>query len=155
MTPLSFFSVIKIGLALALGALISWSVQSVRYDTLRRDYAAYSANAQQAQLDAVQAARLAEKKNTQRLQEALDGAERREAKNLADAAAARRAAGSLREQLAAIKSGLPGVSADACRVRASAVSDVLGDSVEAYRDLAEQADRLVSDLRTLSDGWPK
>lgn len=155
MTPLSFFSVIKIGLALALGALISWSVQSVRYDTLRRDYAAYRANAQQAQLDAVQAARLAEKKNTQRLQEALDGAERREAKNLADAAAARRAAGSLREQLAAIKSGLPGVSADACRVRASAVSDVLGDSVEAYRDLAEQADRLVSDLRTLSDGWPK
>ena len=155
MTPLSFITVIKLAAALALGALITWFVQGVRYDTLRRDYAAYRANAQQAQLDAVQAARLAEKKNTQRLQEALDGAERREAKNLADAAAARRAAGSLREQLAAIKSGLPGVSADACRVRASAVSDVLGDSVEAYRDLAEQADRLVSDLRTLSDGWPK
>ena len=148
MTPLSIFSAIKIWLALVIGALISWSVQSVRYDS-------YRADAQQAQLDAVQAARLAEKRNTQRLQEALDGAERREAKNLADAAAARRAAGSLREQLAAIKSGLPGVSADACRVRASAVSDVLGDSVEAYRDLAEQADRLVSDLRTLSDGWPK
>ena len=155
MTPLSIFSVIKIGLALVIGALISWSVQSVRYDTLRREYDSYRADAQQAQLDAVQAARLVEKKNTQRLQEALDGAERREAKNLADAAAARRAAGSLREQLAAIKSGLPGVSADACRVRASALSDVLGDSVEAYRDLAEQADRLVSDLRTLSDGWPK
>ena len=155
MTPLSIFSVIKIGLALVIGALISWSVQSVRYDTLRREYDSYRADAQQAQLDAVQAARLVEKKNTQRLQEALDGAERREAKNLADAAAARRAAGSLREQLAAIKSGLPGVSADACRVRASALSDVLGDSVEAYRDLAEQADRLASDLRTLSDGWPK
>ena len=155
MTPLSFFSAIKLGLALVLGALITWVVQEVRYDTLSRDFDDYRADVAQAQLDAVQAARLAEKKNTQRLQEALDGAERREAKNLADAAAARRAAGSLREQLAAIKSGLPGVSADACRVRASAVSDVLGDSVEAYRDLAEQADRLASDLRTLSDVRPK
>ena len=155
MTPLSFFSVIKIGLALALGALISWSVQSVRYDTLRRDYAAYRANAQQAQLDAVQAARLAEKRNTQRLQEALDGAERREAKNLADAAAARRAAGSLREQLAAIKSGLPGVSADACRQRSGVLADVLGDCAASYSGLAEQADRLASDLRTMNDGWPK
>ena len=155
MTPLSFFGLLKIAAAITLGAVIAWSVQSVRYDTLRRDYAAYRANAQQAQLDAVQAARLAEKKNTQRLQEALDGAERREAKNLADAAAARRAAGSLREQLAAIKSGLPGVSADACRQRSGVLADVLGDCVEAYRDLAEQADRLASDLRTLSDGWPK
>lgn len=155
MTPLSFFSAIKLGLALVLGALITWVVQEVRYDTLSRDFDDYRADVAQAQLDAVQAARLVEKRNTQRLQEALDAAEQRESKNLADAAAARRATGSLRDQLAAYKRGLPGVSADACRNHSGVLADVLGDSVEAYRDMAEQADRLVSDLRTLSDGWPK
>ena len=155
MTPLSFITVIKLAAALALGALITWFVQGVRYDTLGREFDSYRADAQQAQLDAVQAARLAEKRNTQRLQEALDGAERREAKNLADAAAARRTAGGLRKQLAIYRSSLSTGSHEACRVYAGTVAELFGNCAEEYRAVAEDALRLGNSAITLNAAWPE
>lgn len=152
------FDALKIAsyaVAIAIGAWCSWQWQAARYASLQHNFDTYKIAAAEQRDLAIQAARLAEKRNTQRLQEALDAAERRDAKNLADAAAARRAAGGLREQLAAYRSSLHGVSADACRNRSGVLSDVLGDSVEAYRDMAEQADRIASDLRTMREAWPQ
>ena len=151
----SLIDSLKIAAALVLGAVLAWGIQGVRYNSLRHEYDRFRADASQAQLNAVQAARLVEQRNTKRMQEALEDAERREAKNLADAAAARRTAGSLRDQLAGIKASLPGVSAAACRGRSAVLTDVLGDCAASYAGMAEQADRIASDLRTVIGSWPQ
>lgn len=114
---------------------------------------ALTASEQQARL-AEMLARSTEQKFQQKLQEAQDGARKRETTLRADAAASRAAAGSLRDQLATIRGGLTQASSQARADTAAALAVVLERCSVEYRELAEVADRHASDVRTLIDAWP-
>jgi hypothetical protein len=61
----------------------------------------------------------------------------------------------MRDTLSATRGGVPGESTAACTQRADAAADVLAQCAGAYQGLAEVADRLDSDRRTLIEAWPK
>ncbi len=76
--------------------------------------------------------------------------------------------GALRRDAAASRSSLDGLrdatatavrdaatSVDACTQRAAALGELFSASAESYRELAEKADRHASDVRTLSEAWPR
>ena len=96
-----------------------------------------------------------EKRYAEKLKGAYDDAKKREATIRADAAAVRRTADRLRDDLADIRRNLPEATIAACRVRADTVADLLGRCAGRYTDLAERADRHVNDVKTLTEAWPK
>lgn len=104
---------------------------------------------------ASETARLKERAWNNQLENARNAATKRETVLRADAAAAHQSADGLRSDLAEIRRQLPKLAADACRQRADAIADVLGQCTARYSDLAETADRLFSDRQTLIDAWPK
>lgn len=152
---LDAIKIAAIAVAFALGSWAAWQWQNVRYADLQHDFDKYKIKAAQQRDIAIQSARLAEKQNTQRVHEALDGAERREQKNLADAAAARRTAGGLRKQLAIYRSSLSTGSHEACRDYATNLSDVFGECIGEYQALAGETDRLGNAIVTLNASWPE
>lgn len=111
--------------------------------------------------DAEAAARAAEAKNraietalNQQLQDAQNAARTRETTLRRDADAARKSAGGLRDELAALNRRLAEAPLEAVLVGTAAVGDVLLECTERYRAVAEKADRHASDVKTLSDAWP-
>lgn len=104
---------------------------------------------------AEETARLIERANTKRLEDARNEATKREAAVRRDADGARSAADGLRDELADLRRQLPDLSADSGRQRAAALADVLQQCADEYRGLAEKADRHASDVQTLTDAWPK
>ena len=71
----------------------------------------------------------------------------------ADAAAATNRG--LRNTLDNIKSSLPATTLEACRNTAVTLAAVFGDCTARYGSLAEKADRHASDVRTLTEAWPR
>lgn len=65
------------------------------------------------------------------------------------------ATGSLRDAIAKINSAVPNYSADALRALASAYGDVLAECQGRRTEVAEEAERLNSEKRTLIEAWPK
>lgn len=104
---------------------------------------------------AERAARAKEQTLMTQLNEAQNAATARETKLRADYAAAHAAANSLRHTIATIRSGLPSVSADACRATADAALAVFGECQDEYREVAKNATGHASDIQTLTDAWPK
>lgn len=138
-------------LAAIIGAVLAasgtWKVGQWRLD-------AYKVEAMREKLAAEQTAynvatqRMKEAQNAQRQAAARAEQARR------DAAAARGAADGLRDDLAtALRTN--SYSLAACNDGAAIVADVLQRCTGAYRDLAQTADRLDNDRRTLMDAWPK
>jgi hypothetical protein len=76
-----------------------------------------------------------------------------EARSRADAARSANAVRGLRDELASLKSRSQSDSPEA--ERTSAIGELLAECSEAYRSLAERADRHVNDLRLLQEAWPK
>lgn len=71
-----------------------------------------------------------------------------------DADAARAAADGLRNDLdAAVR--FAATSADACNLAAATTAELLGVCGDSYRELAAKADGHVSDIKTLTEAWPK
>lgn len=70
------------------------------------------------------------------------------------AAAAGSANLSLRDTLAAIRSGVPSATVDSLGKSVAALSTVLADCSGRYQGMAEIADRHASDVKTLSEAWP-
>lgn len=67
---------------------------------------------------------------------------------------ARATADSLRNDLAAIRLQLPGLTREAVNRYADTASAVFGDCSRAYQELAETTDRIASERQTLIDAWP-
>lgn len=150
MTP--YIKPIIAAVALAAAAYGGWLVNGWRHETIIATMERDTANA----LSAANERYRAKEQTWQfQLSEAQDAAKKRETKLLADATAARSAAGSLRDDLAAIRRDLPGLAADACREQADRLADVFGACVGEYRDMAEEADRINSGRQELMDAWPK
>jgi hypothetical protein len=63
--------------------------------------------------------------------------------------------GGLRDAITKINSGVPNYSADALRALASAYGDVLAECQGRRTEVAEEAERLNSEKRTLIEAWPQ
>jgi hypothetical protein len=97
-------------------------------------------------------------RETERLrQKAVDAAVSasaiRESRIRADAVRARGSDDGLRDDLAAFNARRTSCAAEADRT--AAITELLRESVTAYRELAATCDRHVNDIRTLLDAWPK
>jgi hypothetical protein len=71
------------------------------------------------------------------------------------AAAAGNSSNSLRDYLASLSRQAPGASSEANAKSTIALAAVLSDCQTRYRELAEKADRHVSDIKTMQESWPK
>jgi hypothetical protein len=153
----------KILIGLLVSSVISgasvWQVQSWRYgnqiaqieaDQARKDEAAALAFAA-----AVESVREDERRLFATVQAAEQEARVREQTHRITAAAARRESDSLRDNLAALKAGLPHLTERAVLERASTLSGLLGDCAGDYQRMAETAQRHASDVKTLIDAWPR
>lgn len=132
----------------ALLAASHWKAYVLGKDAIRVEW-------QAAQIEFDKAARAREQALAKQLEDARNAATKRETKLRADADSARKSAGGLRGDLAELRRRLPDLAADACRQRADTVAELFGQCAEAYRGMAEKADRHASDARTLSEGWPR
>jgi hypothetical protein len=99
--------------------------------------------------------RLKERAMSKQVEEARNAATIRETALRRDADGARLAADGLRDDLADLRRQLPQLAADACRQRADTLAELFQQCEGNYRGLAEKADRHVSDVQTLRDGWPR
>ena len=118
-------------------------------------YAKAQAEHTAAALIAKQTARAKEAAWKTQLQKAQDDASQRQTKLAADAAAARSATDRLRNDLAAIRASLPGLTRAALERYANASADVFAECSREYSGLAQTADRITSERQTLIEGWPK
>lgn len=150
-----YLNLIKIAaLALLIAAAVwLWNSfvdrqQQIGYDRAAAEY-------QVKQLAAEQTARAKEQSMQQRLNEATHAAAERETKLRADYAAAHRTALGLRDTIANLRHSLSGTTADACRVTADTALNVFGECSAEVGRLAEASDRHASDVRTLSEAWPR
>jgi len=89
------------------------------------------------------------------LDEANQHAQIREQTIKSLAAAANTASGGLHDTIAAIGRSVPSASIDALRVAVTTFGTVLNDCQNTYRAMAEIADRHASDVKTLTEAWPK
>lgn len=130
----------------------AWEVQSWRYGKRIAEIKQVQA---EATAQAVEAARASERKQTQQVQEALNAALLREAKQNSDARRARAESDGLRSDLEALRVRLVNSSVETCRTVSTVLTNVFGECSAAYQRLAEEADRLGNSARTLDAAWPK
>lgn len=155
----SFFSPYKLLIeAIAIGAIIlgiGYGIhkflsyeQNLGYQKAVAEYTAK-------ELEATKAAREKETALTKQLQEAQNAAQIREQAIKSMSAAVNAASVSLRDTLNNISRGVPTATIAALRQSTTALSAVLVECQDNYRGMAEKADRHASDVKTLSDAWPK
>lgn len=145
----------RIWLAALLAALLAFthfSAYRAGKAVVRADFDAYKLAQDQAIQKAQEEARKVEQDRQKQAQEAIDASKKREAALRADAAGARTALDRLRNAIRAtdMSSG-PG---NAVRGPTTANQLLLECGTEAQR-LAEAADQHASDVRTLTEAWPK
>lgn len=136
----------------ALGFAGGWQTQGWR---LGEQISKIKSDQLEAVNTATREARATESRRFKEAQDAQAAAQARAISARRDADAARAAAGSLRDALRAASSGMPGEPASACPERARAIGELLAQCAGSYQGLAEVADRLESDRRTLIEAWPK
>lgn len=135
-----------------MAAVGAWNVQSWRYG---EQIASMKQEASEATTKAVKAAMDKTLIDQKRKDDALIEANKRAQYNAVAADSARRAAVSLRDQLAAARADLSSATLDASRNYAAALSDVFGQCVDEYRGLAEKATGHASDSLMYQAAWPK
>jgi hypothetical protein len=155
---LSFFSPYKLILEIAIiGALAAGAVYEVhQFLEHERDIGRAEKQAawdEQKKIDKA-AALVREAEFKTRLDEAVKNGDAREQiiRNLA--AAAGNANLGLRDTLAAIRSSVPGATAETLGKTVATLSSVLSKCTGRYIDVAERADRHASDVKTLEDAFP-
>lgn len=109
----------------------------------------------QADLSNALAAGVQEAEWTKTVEDARNDATIREQAIRRDVVGARNAVDSLQRELADIQRSLPTLAAEACRERADTLAELFGQCTARYGEVAEKADRHASDVKTLSDAWPK
>lgn len=105
--------------------------------------------------EAKDAAHKREKELIVQRDKAIENANRRDQTILSLAAAARGSGNGLRDTIAAITGAVPNSSADALRATVRAYGDVLGECEGRHREVAEEAERLNSEKKTLIEAWPQ
>lgn len=136
--------------AVSFGA--AWTYQGNRYEqTIAEQRAAQSALLVEAHANA--------KRETERLQEIANEAERKHQTRLTDMrrdiARVRTVADGLRNDLATARAALPDASCTSVRGHALALNSILDECRGAVVEMAEHADRRASDSLMLLEAWPK
>lgn len=138
-----------LALALVLGAWrLDVSRQQIGYDRAVAEYTALS-------LKAEQAARAKEQSLQAQIVKANDEAKIRETKLAASAAATRRVADGLRNDLAAARRDIASASRAAVNKYAETASAVLAECTREYEEVAGAASGIASDTLTLLEAWPR
>lgn len=88
-------------------------------------------------------------------QEAINESRKRERKLHTDVVTAKRESDGLRSQLTESTTRLASATPYAISKYGTLASELLGECSEAYQGMAEQADRISTDLRLVIDAWPK
>ena len=135
------------GLALAVYAAVSYvhGVEQKGYDQAKAECVAANAKAVAAK----------QQEQNAKYMEAINAEKQRTKKLSADRDNLRAANAGLQHDLEAYRGRLYGLSANATSVYASALSNVFGECVQRYADLAKEADEIDSERQTLIDAWPK
>lgn len=138
-----YIAVIALVFSAATGFAGAWKLQQGNIDDIEKSRLVAAAAAQ-SELHAVEQA------GREAVIRAQNAARAREAKLRSDAAGARRALDGLR---AATESAMSyaGTNHEACVVATATTSQLLNQCSGEYQDLAEKADRHVSDVQTLMD----
>lgn len=154
MIPVAYLRLAEFIGALALVAAVCWGVhefleheRDIGYQRAVAEYTAKEAAAKDA-------ARLREQDLQRQLQEARNAATLRDQTIRDTATAAAAASTSLHDALGALRSRVPGATADALGKSVTTLTTVLDDCQAKYRGMAEVADRHASDVKTLTDAWP-
>jgi len=154
MNPLAILGFKALAVLAAIGALL-WGIhaldmsrQQIGYD---RRVAEDNAALIKAQADALDQERALNRK----LETARNEATKRDQAIARTAAAAGLAVVGLRDELDAYRHSLPGDPASPSDQRAATLGELFGDCADRYRGVAEKAIRHASDVKTLSEGWPK
>ena len=143
-----------IAIAAAL-ALSHFTIYRAGKNVVRVQWDAEKIVAQKALIVAEKASREKEQALQSKLNEAVDAANKRTKQSKADALAANRVAGGLRDDLARARSQLSSAAADAVRKYAATLSDVFGECTAEVERLAAEAQGHSIDSLTLQQGWPK
>ena len=137
--------------AFLLGCAVAGSgvykVQDWRYGAEKADHA-------EQQLENERLAAKGALRNADRVIESQNKAEAHARGLRLDAAGARSAAERLSDEIAATTRAAA-ASKEACIERTNTLGELFKDSANAYRDVAEKADRHASDAQRLSDAWPQ
>jgi len=88
-------------------------------------------------------------------EDAQNAANNREASIQAASAATVALSNSLRDTLTSIRAGVPTATINALRTTTIALGDVFAECQDRRRSVAEEAERLNSEKRTLIEAWPK
>ncbi len=129
----------------------AWQIQGNRYErTIAEQRAAQSAILVEAHANA--------KRETERLQEVANAAERKHNSRLTDLrrdlARTRGVADGLRNDLSAARSSLPDASCSSVRVHAATLNTVFGECAAEIEGLAGQAQGHAIDTLKLLESWP-
>jgi hypothetical protein len=151
--PLAYVAAAVLVLLLAVIGVQTWRVHGLQTDLLHEQLARKTerAAAAEAAASASESARTEEQRRAAAQQEAAHAAQMQITQARADAVAAGDAAGRLRERasrLAARSCSTAGDPVAAASSPADRLADVLGESVDRYRAVAEAADRAVIAGRT-------
>ena len=132
----------------ALSGIGVWKVQDWRYGAKEADRV--EAAREKEKLD-----RLVENRLSGNVIGALNEAKKREAAARDAAAGALSERDSLHDDLAKLRNDLPGISANACKERVKALTEVFEQCTDRYIGMAGKAQRHSDDTDTLEGGWPK
>ena len=141
------------GIAVGFGA--AWNLQGIRLDSLEVEFGTYRLAVER---QAVIARAEAIKQKEQWIKEKEDAEQRaaqREATLRAERDRALAGARGLRDDLAALRERLSTDTVEACQRYVGTLSDVLAECSDRYGAVAGVADQCVSDVKTLSEAWPK
>lgn len=106
-------------------------------------------------LAAEQAARAKENSFNQQIRKAEQDAADREKRLRVELAVAESRNLRMRDDLATLRSRLPGLSPSACAATADVALDVFQQCADEYRALAQAADGHSEDARTVTEAWPR
>ena len=141
--------------AVALGFGLAWNLQGLKLDALAVEFGKYRNQVEQQAIEARRAAMDKENFWRMEVENARVNAQTRETKLKKSAAAAQSAVVSLRDDIRTLQARLAGSSAATAIDTAATLGELLGQCSEAYRELAEIADRHASDAKTLIEAWPR
>lgn len=147
------FAELLVGAAVVCGIVFGAHhyIQSERADERKIVVGEYEKKLQEQK----EAAAKEEKRMQAQIDQASKGGQEREDTIRSLAASNRAASASLLDTTKSISSSLSGLSSDALRSLSSAYGDVLGSCQAGKDGLAEEAERLNSEKRTLIEGWPQ
>jgi len=138
--------------AAIVGFSSAWAVQGWRYGeqiaTMQKDAAQETTKAVQAAMEKTQA-------DQKRKDDALQEANLRAQKNAALARDLDGDVDRMRKQLAANTASLSGATCEASSKYTTALTDVFGESVQRYSELARTLDQCASEVKMMQDAWPE